>query len=161
MTLAFDRRALEALPLRLLVIAVVAGLSIIPASDALDSLKNRSFLQRCEMQLELTIRTSQMMSLEGYGAVRTVKLDFRSDGSLRMDSLTIGGAWGQPGMSSVIMELSSGNRLIRTSLEPVIWMASADGGELCVGSDMFALRLTVASSEAIPLILCEVLPWIS
>ena len=120
MTLALDRFALEALPLRLLIIAVVAGLSIVPASDALESLRTRTFLQRCEVQLEMVIRTSQMISLEGYGAARTVQLDFRSDGGLRMRSLTIGGGWGEPSMSSAVLELSSGSRLVRTALEPVL-----------------------------------------
>ena len=64
-----DTRALEALPLRLLVIAIAAGLSVVPAAEALESLRDRSFLQRCETQLDTIIGTCQMISMEGYGAV--------------------------------------------------------------------------------------------
>ena len=161
MTLHPDCHALEALPLRLLIIAVVACLSVVPASDALESLKDKAFLQRCETQLEMAIRTSQMISMEGYGAARTLQLDFRSEGDLRMRSVTMGGGWGEPCMSSAILELSSGGKLIRTALEPAVWMATEDGTGLTMRAEMFVLRLTSASVEQGPMVLCEAMPWTS
>ena len=161
MTLLSDCHALEALPLRLLIIAVVACLSIVPASDALESLRSKAFLQRCETQLEMAVRTSQLISMEGYGAARTVQLDFRSEGDLRMRSVTMGGGWGEPSMSSVILELSSGSRLIRTAVEPAIWMATENGTGLTLQAEMFDLRLTSASIEQGPLVVCEAMPWTS
>lgn len=161
MALRQDRRALEALPLRLLVIAVVAGLSVIPAAEALESLRDRTFLQRCELQLDTAIRTSQMIAMEGYGAVRTVQLDFRSDGKLRMASVTIGDGWGEPGMASIVLELSTGRRMIRTAMEPAVWITSETHQGLRVCSESFALRLTVAPHESVPIIVCEALPWTS
>jgi hypothetical protein len=159
--LVHDTRALEALPLRLLVIAIAAGLSVVPAAEALESLRDRSFLQRCEVQLDAVIGTCQIISMEGYGAVRTVSLDFRSEGRLRMASLTLGDGWAEPGMTSVVLELTSGSRMIRTASEPAVWITSADHEGLRVDSQSFSLRLTVGNSSSVPVVVCEVETWIS
>jgi len=159
--LVHDTRALEALPLRLLVIAIAAGLSVVPAAEALESLRDRSFLQRCEVQLDAIIGTCQMISMEGYGAVRTVSLDFRSEGRLRMASLMIGDSWAEPGMTSVVLELTSGGKMIRTASEPAVWITSADHEGLRIDSESFSLRLSVGGSSSVPVIVCEVETWIS
>jgi hypothetical protein len=159
--LVHDARALEALPLRLLVIAIAAGLSVVPAAEALESLRDRSFLQRCEIQLDAIIGTCQMISMEGYGAARTVSLDFRSEGRLRMASLMIGDSWGEPGMTSVVLELTSGGKMIRTISEPAVWLTSAGHEGLRIDSESFSLRLTVGFPGSVPVIVCEAETWIS
>ena len=161
MPLVRDLYALEALPLRLLIIAIVAGLSIMPAADVLESLRDRSFIQRCELQLDTMMRTAQAISIEGLGAVRTVHLDFTSDGRLQMASLTVGDEWGKPCMTSIVLELSSGGRMVRTAMQPAIWLTSEGRDGLCIMAEAFDLRLEVASYDSVPTIVCEALPWTS
>ncbi len=156
-----DTRALEALPLRLLVIAIAASLSVVPAAEALESLRDRSFLQRCETQLDTIIGTCQMISMEGPGAVRTLLMDFRSDGRVRMASLSVGDGWREPGMTSVVMEFTSGAMMIRTASEPAVWITSEDHKGLRVNSQSFCLRVAVGNYSSLPMIVCEAEPWIS
>jgi len=156
-----DTRALEALPLRLLVIAIAAGLSIVPAAEALESLRDRSFLQRCEVQLDAIIGTCQIISMEGYGSVRTMSLNFGSEGRLRMASLMIGDSWAEPGMTSVVLELTSGGRMIRTASEPAVWITSTNHEGLRIDSESFSLRLAVGYSSSVPVVVCEAETWIS
>lgn len=132
-----------------------------PAAEALDSLKNKTFLQRCELLLDTAIRTSQRMAMEGFGAVRTISMDFRSGGGLRITSLTVGDEWGEPGMASIILELSTGVRMVRSAKEPVIWMASETYEGLRVYSEFFDLRLTTGSHQSLHVVICEALPWTS
>ncbi|MCJ7490440.1 MAG: hypothetical protein MUO87_09965 [Thermoplasmata archaeon] len=161
MTIKTDRNALEALPLRLLIVAVVAGLSVVPAAGALQTLQDRSFLDRCAVQLESIVNTAQVVSLEGFGSRRTIDLDFRSDGSLRMDRLGIGGGWTDPTLSSVVLELSSGRKFIRSADEPFVWLATESHECLDTSSPLFTLSLTASRLDGGPLVVCEVIPWTS
>ena len=156
-----DQSALEALPLRLLIVAVVAGLSVVPAASALQTLQDRSFLDRCAVQLESIVNTAQVISLEGFGSMRTIDLDFRSDGSLRMNRLGIGGGWMDPTLSSVVLELSSGRKLIRSADEPFVWLATESNECLETSSPLFTLTLTASRLDGGPLVVCEVIPWTS
>ena len=161
MAMKTDRNALEALPLRLLIVAVVAGLSVVPAANALQTLQDRSFLDRCAVQLESIVNTAQVISLEGFGSMRTIDLDFRSDGSLRMNRLGIGGCWAEPTLSSVVLELSSGRKLIRSADEPFVWLATGSHECLETSSPLFTLTLTASRLDGGPLVVCEVIPWTS
>ncbi|MCJ7489039.1 MAG: hypothetical protein MUO87_02680 [Thermoplasmata archaeon] len=161
MAIKTDRNALEALPLRLLIVAVVAGLSVVPAAGALQTLQDRSFLDRCAVQVESIVNTAQVVSLEGFGSRRTIDLDFCSDGSLRMNRLGIGGCWTDPTLSSVVLELSSGRKLIRSADEPFVWLATGSHECLETSSPLFTLSLTASWLDGGPLVVCEVIPWTS
>ncbi len=160
-TLASDPAGLESLPLRLMIVAIVAGLSIAPAAEALNALESRSFLQRCDFELEELVRASQAVLLEGSGSRRTVDVDLASDGALRVDAVMIGGEWGSPYMSSVVLELSSGRSLIRSANEPAVWLASSQLGRLEVRSDRFDVALAWELGDSGPVVVCEVMPWTS
>jgi hypothetical protein len=161
MTIAADRNAVEALPLRLLIVAVVAGLSVVPAASALQTLQDRSFVDRCVVQLEKIIHTAQVVAVEGLGSKRTLDIDLRSEGALRMTELVIGGPWMEPAMSSVVLELSSGRRLLSSAEEPFVWLAADSLEGLRSSSPRSTLVLTASESENGPLVVCEVLPWTS
>lgn len=161
MTLKTDDDGLESLPLRLMIVAVVAGLSIAPAAGALQALEDRSFLHRCEIQLETLVSASQAVLMEGLGAKRTVDLDLISDGGLRVTLVEIGDEWGGPYMASVAFELSSGRRLIRTAVEPPVWLASDGLRQLATDSNVFSLALSWDIHDGRQMVRCEVLPWTS
>lgn len=141
-----DEDALESLPLKLLVVSVVATMSIVPAADALESLENREFVSRCTAQLQGIVRICQILSVEGPGAVRTMSLDLRSQGSVGMSCLSIGAAYGLPGMCSVALELSNGARIIATAEQPSVWICSQDMGTLVLHSCVQELRLGCAAA---------------
>lgn len=161
MRLRSDDAGLESLPLRLMIVAVVAGLSIAPAAGALQALQDRSFIHRCEIQMETLIGASQTVLMEGLGAKRTVDVNLFSDGSLRVTMVRIGDEWGSPYMASVLLELSSGRRLIRSATEPSVWLASDGLGQLATGSDRFRLALSWDIRDGRQMVRCEVLPWTS
>lgn len=161
MSLTRDRRAVESLPLRLLVVAVVAGLSVIPAAGALAALRARSFLDRCSLQLRTIVSTAEVVGMEGVGARRSVEVDLASDGALRAVELEIGGGPEEPTRSSVILELSSGRRLICQADEPFTWLASPAHERLVTTSTTFTLVMSGSESGGERLVVCEVAPWIS
>jgi hypothetical protein len=161
MTMAGDRNAIEALPLRLLIVAVVAGLSVAPAASALHTLQDRSFVDRCIIQLETIIHTAQVVAVEGFGSKRTMDVDFRSGGTLKMSGFVMGGRWMEPQMSSIVLELSSGREFLRSAEEPFVWLATESHEGLQSSSPLFALTLTASELDGRPLVVCEVLSWTS
>lgn len=108
MSLRHDRSGLESLPLKLMIVAVVASLSIIPASEALDSLRVRDFARKAELQLDLVIGTAQVVGIEGPGSVRTLDLDLDGGTRMRFASLSIGDHRGGANMSSVVLRFVGG-----------------------------------------------------
>ena len=140
MCLQEDEEGLVSLPLKLLVISVVATMSIIPAADALESMHYKEFVSRCSAQLQGIIRTCQLLSVEGPGAARGVTLDLRSQGTPGMACLSIGGGYGRPGMCSAVLELSNGNRIIATAEQPSVWICSEELEVLLVYSCLLELR---------------------
>lgn len=161
MRLRSDDEALESLPLRLMIVAIVAGMSIGPAASALQALEDRNFLHRCEIELERLISASQAVAMEGTGSRRTVEVDLSSDGRLRVTRVMIGDAWGGPWMTSIALELSSGRRMIGSVDEPVVWLASHELDRLVVGSDRFDAMLSHDIRSGRQVAICEVLPWTS
>ena len=144
-----------------MIVAIVAGLSIGPAAGALHALEDRSFLHKCEIELQRLICTSQAVAMEGVGSSRVVDIDLSSNGRLRMISLTIGGERGDPWMASTVLELSSGRQMIRSASEPFVWIASTDLDQLVIGSTVFRALLHYDIVDGRSLVICEVLPWTS
>ncbi len=151
-----DRDALESLPLKLAIISVVASLSVVPAGQALESFRNRDFVNRAQLELESIISTAQVLMLEGPGAVRTIHIDLASAGRLDFHTLVIGDAKGGPNMSAVILVLTSGGTLVRIAAEPEVWLRGSDGGALTITSSRFDLRLSTQLVDHAAFVLVEV-----
>jgi len=156
MRLRHDRSGLESLPLKLMIVAVVASLSIIPASEALDGLRVRDFARKAELQLDLVIGTAQVVGIEGPGSVRT--LDFDLDGGTRMRfaSLSIGDHRGGANMSSVVLRLVGGGSTVRSASNPPVWMTGLDGESLVIDTPRFKLTLSCVLDNRTCSILLEV-----
>lgn len=161
MSLRPDDAGLESLPLRLMIVAVVAGLSIAPAADALEALEDRSFLHRCDVELLRLISASQAVAMEGVGSNRTLGIDLATEGRLHVDRVAIGDAWGDPYMTSVVLDMSSGRRVIRSASEPFVWLASGDLDQLLVSSDRFWMLMACDVRDGRHVVVCEVAPWTS
>jgi hypothetical protein len=141
MRLSRDDRALESLPLRLLIVAAVAAMSVVPAADALETLQDRDFLSRAGLMMDKVVHAAQMLSMQGPGASVTVELDLTSEGGLRAVRLVIGDEPGGAYASAVVLELSSGARMVRQALDPPTSMTSVFGHGLDVGSQRLSLRM--------------------
>lgn len=150
-----DCRAVESLPLRLMIVAVVACLSVLPASDALDSFRNRDLVRRAALELEELVTVAQVMAVHGPGNVRTLSLDLRGDGSLRFDRLMIGDSSGGPNMSSAVLRFDNGAVMSRSALEPAVWLRSESGDRLTVDSPVTQLRMEAVFEEGVLSIVVE------
>jgi hypothetical protein len=155
MRLGEDESALESIPLRLMIVAVVVSMSVIPASQALENLRDGDFVRRAEAQLDLIVSTAEVLAIEGPGGVRTIELDFRSEGSLRFRCMFVGDSEDGANVSAVVLRLSNGGTIVRTADNPTIIMISGSGGGLTIVSSYSCLRLSCEVSGSCPRILAE------
>lgn len=156
MTVVHDCDALESLPLKLLIVAVVAALSVAPAMDALEDMRDKTFLSRATAQLDRIANTAEVLSVEGPGAARTLSLDFSSSGSLRMFALTVGDECGGDAMMCAVLRLNSGASLVRYADDPPAWLCDPCGEELVVYTEVFELSLRAVFEEDALRIVAEV-----
>jgi len=138
----WDDRALEALPLRLMIVALVASMSVLPAAQALSGFEDREFMRRAEMQLDRLVTASQILTVQGPGNVRTLSLDFTSSGRLAFDRLRVGDRPDGPNASGVIVLLNNGARVTRLAMDPACTLCSKDGSVFVSTQPAFDLRLT-------------------
>ena len=155
MRLHRDCAGLESIPLRLMIVAVAASLSVIPASHALQGLENRDFVRRAGLGLEMIISTAQTLTTEGPGSVRTVSLDLRGDGSLRPDCLTIGDRAGGPNASSVVLSFDSGASIVRSATDPPAMITGAGRTALVTSSLLLDLRMSAMLENRTVCVLVE------
>lgn len=156
MVLQDDCSGLESLPLKLIIVAVVVAMSVVPASNALESMRDRDFLARAGAQLDTIVAAAQIVSAEGPWSVRTLEMDFRSQGSLSFSRLMIGDEVGGAACSSVVLKLSTGTHMIRSATDPPASLASPDGGTLVIESVEFDLRLEARLMAGMIVVVAEV-----
>lgn len=156
MRISSDERAVESFPLRLMVVAAVAAMSIVPAAEGLEALRDRDFLSRAELAVDKVVRTAQLLSMEGPGAARTFGLDLSSEGSISAVRLVIGDVPGGPYASAVVLELSSGAKLVGVAHDPPAAMTSPFDIGLVVASDRFSLAMEAVMSDGACVIRAEV-----
>lgn len=141
MAITDDFQAVESIPLRLMIVAVVVCLSVLPAAEALDTFRNRDLVRRSALELDELIAVAQVMAIQGPGNVRTMSVDLRGDGSMRFDRLAIGDSEGGPNMSSATVRFTNGAQISRFAQEPAVWLRSGSGECLIVDSPIAELRL--------------------
>lgn len=156
-----DFNALESIPLKLLVVAAVAGLSVIPAADALESMRNKDFAASAQLQMERIAHAAGLVAMEGPGSVRTISLDFSSEGSLGFFRLTLGDSEGGPAMNCVALKLNTGAYLTCMVDDPPAWIRSISGEGLSIFDPVFDLRMENVPDDGSGYILAEAGQWIS
>lgn len=155
MRLCRDCTGLESIPLKLMIVAVVASLSVIPASQALQGLENRDFVRRAGVGLDMIISTAQTLTTEGPGSVRTISLDLRGDGSLRPDHLTIGDRIGGPNASSVVLRLGNCATIVRSATDPPVMITGPGWTALVTSSSVLDLRMAAMLGNRTVYVLVE------
>ena len=156
MSLSRDCAGLESIPLKLMIVAVVASLSVIPASHALQGLENRDFVRRACLELEMIIATAQTLTTEGPGSVRTISLDLRGDGSLRPDRLTIGDRVGGPNASSAVLRLGNSATIVRSATDPPAMIIGPGWTALVASSFVLDLKMSAMLGNRTVYVLVEV-----
>jgi len=154
MTLRADHTGLESLPLKLMIVAVVASLSIIPAAEALENLRDRDFVNRVGLQLDRIVSTAQLLAIGGPGGARTIRLDFTGEGSLAFERIVIGDAEGA-NMSSVVLRFTNGAVMIKTCTDPPAWMRTKEGSGLLIESPFSELSMSAQIDGRTEYILVE------
>ena len=155
MRLKNDRDALESLPLKLVIVAVVASLSVIPAGQALDGFRNREFANRAQLEVEKIVSAAQVLMLEGPGGVRTVHLNLENAGRLAIDRIMIGDEKGGPNMTAVVLRFATGASIVRTATSPEVWLMGPSGRTLVVSDPSFDLRLSTKLLNRTAFVLAE------
>jgi hypothetical protein len=156
MRLREDCEALESLPLRLLIVAVVAAMSVAPAASALEALQDRDFVSRARLAMDRVVNVAQMLSMQGPGAARTVDVDISSEGSLRALRLSVGDRPGGAYASAVVLELSSGGRLVSIAGDPPVRMCSGSLEGLEVTAERFSLRMEASLVGGVSMVVVDV-----
>lgn len=141
MSLREDCHGLESLPLKLIIVAVVASMSIAVAADGLEGLRDKDFLRRARLQVDAIVAAAETVAVEGPGSARTLDLDFSSEGSLGFEGISVGDSTDGPGAASVVLLLSTGASVTGTAEDPPAWICSGGGQGLAIQSCTFGLRL--------------------
>jgi hypothetical protein len=141
MRIESDSSGLESIPLKLMIIAVIAALSIVPAANALENLEDRDFLRRAEAQLDRILATVEILGVQGPGSLRVLDLDFSSGGSLRFLELTLGDTLGGPRASSVVLTLSTGAKVVKQADDPPVEMSVGGDECLIIRSELSSIRM--------------------
>src|SRR4030042_740406 len=141
MRLRNDASALESLPLKLVIVAAGAGLSIIPAADALESMRKKDLVGGAQLQIEQIAHAVQVVAMEGPGSVRTLSLDFSSEGSVGFFRLTLGDSEGGAAMNCVALQLNTGAYLTSMVDDPPAWLGGYAGAGLDGFNPGFELRI--------------------
>lgn len=155
MSIKRNHDALESLPLKMMIVAIVASMSVIPAGQALDGFRNRDYMTRIQLQLDGVISAAQTLMIEGPGGVRTLHFDFKKDGQMGFEGLSIGDERGGPNMSSVILRLAGGGMVVKTATEPQVWMMGNSGSALTIFNPAFDLRLSAQLGNRTAYVLME------
>ncbi len=153
--LASDVAGLESLPLKLAIVAVVAALSVMPAAQALAGLEDRDFVRTAEVQLNLVVTTAQILTVQGPGNVRTIGLDFRSEGRLGLSQLCIGDELGGLNSSAVILVLANGAVMVRVANDPPCVLCSPTKSGFLASQDVLDLRMSAEFDNRTTLIIVE------
>jgi len=150
-----DDRALESLPLKLSIVAVVASMSVLPAAKALDGLETREFVKRVEMQLDRVVTAAQILTVQGPGNVRTLSLDFRSAANIAFEQLRVGDRPDGPNSSSASVLLNNGGIMTRIATDPGCVICSENRTAFVAGQPEFGLRMTAVLDNRTIIVLVE------
>lgn len=155
MSMRSDDSGLESIPLKLMIVAVVATMSVLPAAQALTGLETREFARRADLQLDMIVTTAQVLTVQGPGNVRTLALDFTTDAQLGLHELRVGDRIKSPNSSSVILVLNNGAVMGRVASDPPCALCSRNMATLIVRQPDFDLRMVAVLENRTTVVLVE------
>lgn len=133
-----DAEGVEGLPLRLLVAAIVAGLTIPTVVAGLTAYEAQQVELRTVQELDAVVRVAQQLYMSGDGA-QDVRVDLAGGVTVRVEYAAIGDAPGGPLAPSVRFKLS-GQPEVFLLADPPVPMAGEDG-PLSLGPGRHVVRV--------------------
>jgi hypothetical protein len=155
MRLRDDADGLESIPLKLMIVSVVAAMSVVPAANALEMLRDRDFLSRATATLDRLMWTAEILSMNGPGAARTVALDFESEGEVRFSTLTLGDRPDGPNSSAIVLRMTNGLSIIRLAESPHTVIMGRDGSGLEISAEKSMLRMEACLADGVHVIMAS------
>ncbi len=134
-----DRRGIEGLPLQLLIVAVVAGITAPAVYAGLDAYDRGQVDSRVRGELLRLTRAAQQYVLAGGGS-ETLRLDLRGGFLTPVDGVVIGDRADGPRRSVVGYRIDGDERLIVVE-HPAVSMAGPDGAALTLAAGPVALHV--------------------
>ncbi len=136
-----DRQGMEGVPLQLLIVAIVAGITAPAVYAGLDAYDRGQVESRVRGELLRLTRAAQQYRIAGGGS-ETLTLDLRSGTFTAMEEVAIGDRAGSPLASTVRYRVGGDEGTIVVE-RPSVPMAGPDGGPLVLTAGTVALRLEV------------------
>ncbi len=136
-----DRRGVEGLPLQLLIVAIVAGITAPAVYAGLDAYDRGQVESRVRAELLRLTRAAQQYRIAGGGS-ETLDLDLRGGFFTAMEYAMIGDRAGSPLQSTVRYRVGGDERTIVVE-RPSVPMAGPDGEALSLTAGTASIRLEV------------------
>ncbi len=148
MSLRGDRRGIEGLPLQLLIVAVVAGITAPVVYAGLATYDRGQVESRVRGEVLRLTRAAQQYLIAGGGA-ETLSLDLRGGTFTSVLYVTIGDAVGGPLASTVRYRLSGDTEETILVEKPTVPMAGPDDKPLSLLAGVYDLHLEVLGDRVV------------
>lgn len=142
-----DRRGIEGLPLQLLIVAVVAGITAPAVYAGLDVYDRGQVESRVRGELLRLTGAAQQYRIAGGGS-ETLDLDLRGGYFTAMERVAIGDRAGSPLQSTVRYRIGGDDRTIVVE-RPSVPMAGPDGEALALMAGRVSIRLEVREESVV------------
>ncbi len=142
-----DRRGIEGLPLQILIVAVVAGITAPAVYAGLDSYDRGQLESRVRGELLRLTGAAQQYRIAGGGS-ETLDLDLSGGYFTAMEGVEIGDRAGGPLQSTVRYSIGGDERTIVVE-RPSVPMAGPDGGALALTAGRVSVRLEVHEDSVV------------
>jgi len=147
MGLLRDRRGIEGLPLQLLIVAIVAGITAPMVYAGLDAYDRGQVESRVRGELMRLVRAAQQYRIAGGGS-ETLELDLRGGYFVPVERVLIGDEAGGPFQSAIRYRVGGDERAILAE-RPSVSMAGPDGKALSLVAGAYAIRLEVLEDRVV------------
>ena len=142
-----DRRGIEGLPLQLMIVAIVAGITAPVVYAGLDAYDRGQVESRVRGELTRLARAAQQYRLAGGGA-ETLHLDLRGGYFVPLEWVVIGDRPGGPFQNIVRYRVGGDNRAIVVERPPVS-MAGPDGAALSLVAGEVSVHIEVLEDRVV------------
>jgi len=148
MSMRSDGAGIEGLPLQLLIVAIVMGITVPVVYAGLDAYDHGQVQRRIEGELLRLTHAAQQYSIAGGGA-ETLALDLRGGSFTSLEYVWIGDTPGGPFANVVRYRISGeGERAIVVD-RPTVSMSGPDGTTLVLGAGTIEIHLEVLDDSVV------------
>jgi len=148
MALHRDAAGIEGMPLQLLIVAIVAGITVPVVYAGLDAYDRGQVETRVRGEAFRLMRVAQQYSVAGGGA-ETLQVDLRGGAFVPLLYLRIGDHGGGPYANVVRYRIGGEDERFVLAEHPTVLMAGTDGETLALGPGTYAIHLEVVDDRVV------------